>query len=89
MPVQLSGSTINPPQLTGAGGHAFMGIDSMCGLHYQVSVAGLNGDATRAPDGTVDHLFAEIGVIDGDQFVVKHVLNEVQRNLVNTKGPIS
>ncbi|XP_033642340.1 chordin-like isoform X1 [Asterias rubens] len=83
MPVQLSGSIINPPQLTGAGGHAFMVLDSSCALHYQVSVVGLNGDEARVPDGTVDHIFAEIGDINGDQFIVRHVLNEVQRNLAS------
>ena len=60
-----------------------MVLDSSCALHYQVSVVGLNGDEARVPDGTVDHIFAEIGDINGDQFIVRHVLNEVQRNLVN------
>ncbi|XP_022101614.1 chordin-like isoform X2 [Acanthaster planci] len=81
MPVQMSGSIISPPQLTGAGGHAFMVLDSRCALHYEVSVVGINDEESTASDGSVDHVFAEIGEIEGDSFVVTHVLNEVHNNL--------
>nr|WMB80899.1 Chordin [Patiria miniata] len=83
MPVQMSGSIISPPQLTGAGGHAFMVLDSACALHYQVSVVGLDDEESRAPDDSVDHVFAEIGEIQEDNVVVTHVLNEVHKNLAS------
>ncbi|XP_072021429.1 chordin-like [Amphiura filiformis] len=80
LPLQLSGSGVHPPQLTGAAGHAWLVLDSECSLHYEIAVVGLNSDA--APKDGVDniHGFAELGELDGDEVVIRRVLNAFEGN---------
>ncbi|XP_041480022.1 chordin-like isoform X2 [Lytechinus variegatus] len=84
MPIQMSGSLMDPTQETGAAGHAWLLLDENCSLNYEIAVVGLNSVVeddigTDSPPST-PHFYAEIGEIENGESRVRLVLNAFRGN---------
>ncbi|XP_030843065.1 chordin-like isoform X1 [Strongylocentrotus purpuratus] len=84
MPIQMSGSLMDPAQETGAAGHAWLLLDEECSLNYEIAVVGLNSltedDIGTDSPPTTPHFYAEIGEIESGESRVRLVLNAFRGN---------
>ncbi|XP_038129060.1 chordin isoform X2 [Cyprinodon tularosa] len=73
LPAPLAGHFVSPAVRTGASGHAWVSVDKLCHLHYEIIVAGLS----KTDDVTVNahlHGLAEIGELDDSSANHKRLL---------------
>ncbi|XP_071945063.1 chordin-like [Antedon mediterranea] len=72
LPIPLSGRNLDPPQVTGAAGQAWLSIDRECNLHYEVTTVGLN----TGNDG--NHAYVKLLIYDENDEPVYKILSAFQ-----------
>ncbi|PIK49445.1 chordin [Apostichopus japonicus] len=73
LPIQLSGASFSPPIATSAAGHAWMGFDEDCRLHYEIAVSGLQNEE--------HHAYAQMGYYNAGSAQVSRILDAFRGNL--------
>lgn len=74
LPIQLSGAAFSPPIATSAAGHAWIGYDEDCRLHYEIAVTGLQNEE--------NHAYAQMGYYNAGSAQVSRMLAAFRGDLV-------
>ncbi|XP_033095421.1 chordin-like [Anneissia japonica] len=85
LPIPLSGKNLDPPQVTGAAGQAWLSLDRECALHYEVTTIGLNTGSNGK-----NHAYAKLVMYDENEEPVYKLLSAFQNGVaVGTADDVS